>query len=58
MIKETLSGMDLLPFTEAALLIFFAVFAAVAIRTLRADRRLTDRQASVVFDDDEIGGKQ
>ncbi len=56
MIKETLAGMDLLPFTEAALLIFFAVFAAVAIRTLRTDRRLIDRQAAVVLDDDETGG--
>ncbi len=51
MIKEILSHLHYGLFGEAALLIFLGVFAAVTIRTLVMDRRITSSHADIVLSD-------
>lgn len=55
MIKDVLESFDLLFFSELALLLFTAVFAAVLVRTLRTDKRTIERQAGIVFGDEPHG---
>lgn len=56
MIKDVLESFDLLLFSEIALLLFTAVFAAVLVRTLRTDKKTIERHASIVFGDEPAGG--
>ncbi len=52
MIKEVLASVDLSVWAEASLLLFAAVFVAVALRTVLTDRKQTERHAAIVLSDE------
>jgi hypothetical protein len=51
MIRELYNSLHYGLYSEAALLIFLGVFAAVTIRTLLMDRRVTRSHADIVLSD-------
>ncbi len=52
MIRDVLNHLDFTACAEVGLGLFFAVFVAIAIRTLRVARSVDDQHAAIVLQDD------
>lgn len=52
MIKDVLRYLDYSSTAQISLLMFFAIFVIVTVRTLLQNRQLSDQHSRVIFDDD------
>lgn len=55
-LADAVSGAGLEQYAEVALLIFFAVFVAVTLRVLAANKDSLDRASTLPFSDEERDG--
>lgn len=54
MFKDVLRAMDFTILTQIALVIFFAVFVAVTIRTWRRPKQEMDKQSQIPLSDEPV----